>query len=82
MVYIGNAARYRVIGHLLCRSNSADAPAVDLDETNLSIVDHMPPHEGIVRGLATGKRDVPAASRKFAISFVGAAVKRLFQPSG
>src|SRR5688572_29078943 len=66
---------------LFGRPDPADAAAVDLHEADISIIDDVASHEPIMRRLAAGERNLPAYARKPAVSFIGASMKWLLQPT-
>src|SRR5215213_10233800 len=55
MVDVGHAAFYRMLGNALGWTDPSDAPAIDLDIADLSIIDSVPGHEDIMRSLPSGK---------------------------
>ena len=61
MVHEGDTAGGGKVGDRLCRTNPADASAIDLDKPDATIGDQMLRHRGIVGGLASGELDLRAA---------------------
>src|SRR5215212_5909907 len=80
MIHVGHAAFYRMLGNALGRADPSDAPAIDLDIADLSIIHGVPGHEGIMRSLPSGQTYARRARRKLAISPIGAAVEGLLEP--
>src|SRR5918994_3500322 len=54
MVDVGHAAFCRMLGNSFGWTDPSDAPAIDLDVADLSIVHGVPRHEDVMRGLPSG----------------------------
>src|SRR5215203_5107129 len=80
MVDVSDPASHSEIRHLLCRTDTTNATAIDLNETDTAVFDEVVRHGDVMSPLASGNFHPRAQSRQLPVRLQSAGMKRLFKP--